>query len=97
MQAFQETLTPLYPGSAVTEYLPAVTSVGPNYDLHGQTSYAVSPHWFVGGSLAANNSRNYSAVSAQFSIHYLFRSQPSTVATPTGMFPNDGMRPFTVP
>jgi hypothetical protein len=78
--------------------------VGPNYDLRGQVAYQISPHWFAGGFVSANNSRNYSASSAGFSIHYLFRAQPSTVAGPTGLFPIegqhppfDGMRPFTVP
>jgi len=77
--------------------LPAKTSVGPNYDLRGQAAYQISPHWFAGGFLSANNSRNYSTVSVGFSVRFLFRAQPSTVAGPTGLFPWDGIRPFTVP
>jgi hypothetical protein len=117
VQAFQENTSPLYPllstglesGMTVTVgsvtygdlTLPARTSVGPNYDLRGQTAYQISPHWFAGGFLSANNSRNYSAVSAGFYVRFLFRAQPSTAAGPTGLFPmfppNDGLRPFTVP
>ncbi len=105
MQAFQQDKTPLFPlaGQKALEIalnnaeLPAITSVGPNYNLRGTAAYQVSPHWFAGGFLTANNSRNYAAVSAGFSIHYLFRAQPSTVAGPTGLFPSDGLRPFTVP
>jgi hypothetical protein len=105
VQAFQESLTPLYPmaAQAASEIalnnpmLPAKTSVGPNYDVRGQGAYQIGPHWFAGGFLSANNSRNYSAVSAGFSVRYLFRPQPSTVTSPTGLFPSDGLRPFTVP
>jgi hypothetical protein len=74
-----------------------MTSVGPNYDLRANAAYQIGPHWFAGGFLSANNSRNYSSASAGFFVRYLFRSQPSTVTTPTGLFPTDGLRPFTVP
>ncbi|MGD0520657.1 MAG: cellulose synthase subunit BcsC-related outer membrane protein [Terracidiphilus sp.] len=97
------TYTPPYTGAPTYGdlALPAKTSVGPNYDVRGQTAYQISPHWFAGGFFGANNSRNYAAVSAGFYVRFLFRSQPSTVAGPTGLFPmfppNDGLRPFTVP
>jgi hypothetical protein len=105
VQAFQEQLAALFPlvGQKSLEVssgnlaLPAMTSVGPNYDLRGQVSYAIGPHWFAGGFLGANNSRDYSSVSAGFFVRYLFRAQPSTVTSPTGLFPTDGLRPFTVP
>jgi tetratricopeptide (TPR) repeat protein len=97
VQAFQVDQTALFPNSAITAYLPAKTSVGPNYDLRAQAAYQISPHWFAGGFLGANNSRNYSAASAGFYVRFLFRAQPSTVTTPTGLFPTDGMRPFMVP
>jgi len=97
VQAFQVDQTALYPNNAITAYLPSKTSVGPNYDLRAQAAYQISPHWFAGGFLSANNSRNYSAASAGFYVRFLFRAQPSTVTTPTGLFPTDGMRPFMVP
>lgn len=105
VQAFQQDKTPLYPLAAQKALevslnnaeLPALTSVGPNYNLRATVSYQISPHWFAGGFLSANNSRNYAAVSAGFSIHYMFRAQPSNVTSPTGLFPSDGFRPFTVP
>ena len=112
VQAFQTDATPLWPlavdkaleTSMNNAMLPAKTSVGPNFDVRGQVAYQISPHWFAGGFVSANNSRNYDSFSAGFSIHYLFRAQPSTVAGPTGLFPIegqhppfDGMRPFTVP
>ena len=105
VQAFQQDLTPLFPlaSQKASEVglnnasFPALTSVGPNYNLRATAAYQISPHWFAGGFVSANNSRNYGAVTAGFSIHYLFRTQPSAVAAPTGMFPSDGFRPFTVP
>jgi tetratricopeptide (TPR) repeat protein len=105
VQAFQENLTPLWPlavdkaleTSMNNAMLPAKTSVGPNYDVRSQMAYQIGPHWFAGGFISANNSRNYASVSAGFSIHYMFRAQPSTATSPTGIFPTDGLRPFTVP
>jgi tetratricopeptide (TPR) repeat protein len=105
VQAFQEDLTPLWPltvdkaleTALDNAMLPAKTSVGPNYDLRSNVSYQIGSHWFAGGFLGANNSRNYSSVNAGFSIHYMFRVQPSTATGPTGIFPSDGVRPFTVP
>ncbi|HVU46671.1 MAG TPA: cellulose synthase subunit BcsC-related outer membrane protein [Terracidiphilus sp.] len=105
VQAFQENSTPLWPLavdkaleiSQGSPKLPGLTSVGPNYDLHGQAAYQISPHWFAGGYFAANNTRNYQAASAGFFVRYVFREQPSTAAGPTGLFPADGLRPFSVP
>ena len=105
VQAFQQDSAPLFPLAAQkaseiglnNAALPALTSVGPNYNLRGTVSYQIGPHWFAGGFLSANNSRNYATVSAGFSIHYMFRSQPSAVLAPTGLFPTEGLRPFTVP
>jgi hypothetical protein len=105
VQAFQANKTPLWPLSGDkaletnqgTPMLPDLTSVGPNYDLHGQVAYQIGPHWFAGGFFSANNTRNYSAASVGFSVHYMFRAQQSTANGPTGLFPSDGLRPFTVP
>jgi tetratricopeptide (TPR) repeat protein len=105
VQAFAEDATPLWPlavdkaieTASNNAMLPAKTSVGPNYDLRGQVAYQIAPHWIAGGFFGANNTRNYGAVSAGFSVRYLFRAQPSTASGPTGIFPYDGIRPFTVP
>jgi hypothetical protein len=105
LQAFQENKTPLWPlavdkaleTSLSSPMLPDLTSVGPNYDLRGQVSYQIAPHWFAGGFFGANNTRNYNSASVGFSVHYMFRPQPSAATAPTGIFPTDGLRPFTVP
>jgi hypothetical protein len=105
VQAFQENQTPLWPLAAdksletsqLNPQLPDKTSVGPNYDARAQAAYQISPHWFAGGYFGANNTRNYSAASVGFYVRYMFREQPSTVSGPTGLFPTEGLRPFTVP
>ncbi len=105
IQAFQEDKTPLFPladqkpllVSLNNAALPALTTVGANYSFRAAVAHQLGQHWFVGGFLSANNTSNYNAVSAGFSVHYLFRAQPSTVTTPTGLFPTDGLRPFSVP
>ncbi|MDR3798051.1 MAG: cellulose synthase subunit BcsC-related outer membrane protein [Terracidiphilus sp.] len=104
-QGFQENSAPLWPlaGDKPLEIaqnnprLPDVTTVSGNYDVRSQVAYQFSPHWFVGGYLAANNSRDYTSTSVGFFVRFLFREQPSAATNPTGLFPWDGMRPFTVP
>jgi len=105
IQAFQQASTPLWPlpaqkaleTSQNNPFLPALTSVSANYDLRSEAAYQISSHWFAGGYLAANNTRNYNSASVGFFVRYLFREQPSTATAPTGLFPFDGFRPFTVP
>jgi tetratricopeptide (TPR) repeat protein len=105
VQAFQQDLTPLFPlsGQKASEIalnnaaLPAITSVGANYDIRANLGYAITPHWFAEGFAGGNNARNYNAASVGFAIHYMFRIQPSTLTSPTGLFPHEGLRPFTVP
>ncbi len=105
VQAFQEDSTPLWPlaGDKTLEVsqnnpmLPNVTSVRPNYDFHSQVAYQIHTHWFAGAYFAANNTRNYPYASVGFFVRYTFREQPSAVTAPTGLFPADGPRPFTVP
>ena len=105
VQAFQEDKTALWPlavdkaleASQGNPMLPDTSNVSADYDLHGQMAYQLSPRWFAGGFFAANNTRNYTAASVGFAVHYMFRSQPAAVERPTGLFPSDGLRPFTVP
>ncbi len=105
VQAFQQDAAPLWPLAADkpleisqnSPMLPNNTTVSGNYDFHSQAAYQFSPHWFVGGYLAANNSRNYTFTSVGFFVRFVFRAQPSTATTPTGLFPWDGFRPFSVP
>ena len=105
VQAFQEDSAPLWPlavdkpleTAQNSPMLPGDTTVSGNYDFHSEASYQFNPHWFVGGYFAANNSRNYTFTSVGFFVRFLFREQPSSPTTPTGLFPWDGFRPFSVP
>jgi tetratricopeptide (TPR) repeat protein len=105
IQAFQEDKTPLFPLAAQKPLevslnnvaLPALTTVGANYSFRATVAHQLGSHWFVGGFLSANNTSNYNAVSAGFSVHYLFRAQSPTATSPTGLFATDGLRPFSVP
>ncbi len=105
VQAYQENSTPLWPlaqdkpleTSQNNPMLPNLTSVSANYDLRSQVAYQIGPHWFAGGYLSANNTRSYNAVTVGFFVRFMFREQPSTATAPTGLFPWDGLRPFTVP
>lgn len=105
VQAFNQDSAPLWPlpaqkplqTSQNNPMIPALTTVSANYDLRGQGAYQIGAHWFAGAYFAANNTRNYNAASVGFFVRYLFREQPSTVTAPTGLFPPDGLRPFTVP
>ena len=90
VQAFQENSAPLWPlaGDKPLEtaqnnpMLPNITTVSGNYDVRSQIAYQFSPHWFVGGYIAANNSRDYTYTSVGFFVRFMFREQPSTATTP---------------
>ncbi len=105
VQAFEQNSTLLWPLAAQkaletsqgNPMLPNLTSVGANYDLKSVVAYQVSPHLFAGFDVGANNTRNYNFSSVGFFLRFTFRQQPSAVAAPTGLFPTDGLRPFTVP
>ncbi|MFP5207410.1 MAG: cellulose synthase subunit BcsC-related outer membrane protein, partial [Acidobacteriota bacterium] len=105
VQGFQQSAEPLWPlpaqkaleTSQNNPLLPALTSVSANYDFRSEAAYQVGPHWFAGGYFSANDTLNYNEASVGFFIRYLFREQPSTATAPTGLFPWDGLRPFSVP
>jgi tetratricopeptide (TPR) repeat protein len=104
IQSFQEDRSPYYPLDFATQvaagnpYYPAMTSVGGNYNFESEASYAIADHWYVGGYLTANNSRDYNSEKAGFFVRYLFRPQPMLEESgPTGLFPVQGLRPYQVP
>ncbi|HEX4007356.1 MAG TPA: cellulose synthase subunit BcsC-related outer membrane protein [Acidobacteriaceae bacterium] len=104
LQAFNEEASPYFPIDPAVQtaegnlYYPAQTSVGGNYDFEGEGAYAIADHWYAGGYLSFNNSRDYASSSAGFYLRYLFRPQPQGDDTsPTGLFPARGYRPLQVP
>jgi cellulose synthase operon protein C len=103
-QAFEEDsaryfpLDPSIQAANNNPYYPEQTSVGGNYSFKGEGSYAIADHWYVGGYLNFNNSRDYANEQTGFFVRYLFRPQPMTTENgPTGLFPVHGLRPLQVP
>ncbi|HEY9139166.1 MAG TPA: cellulose synthase subunit BcsC-related outer membrane protein [Terriglobus sp.] len=83
--------------TCATAYAARSTSTGANFNIGGQFSYRFNEHWFVGGSLAANNTNNYTMAQPSFFARYVFRPQYATEDYPTGLFPIEGLRPVRVP
>jgi cellulose synthase operon protein C len=102
-QSFQENSEPWYPldprlqAAAGDPLEPVHSSVGANYDLQTELAYRLQDHWYVGGFLDFNNTRDYVSQSGGFFVRYLFRPQPDFDAGPIGAFPRDGYRPVMVP
>ncbi len=103
IQAFQEGSSPYFPLDPTLQfavsnpYYPTTSSVGANYDLHSEGAYNISDHWYVGGFLSLNNSRDYNEQTVGFFVRFLSRPQYPTELGPTGLFPSTGMRPYMVP
>ncbi len=104
LQAFDESATPFYPLDPALQfgrnnpYYPENTSVSANYSLEGEGAYAIAEHWYVGGYLSLNNTRDYASSRGGFYVRYLFRPQPAMEENgPTGLFPIQGFRPLQVP
>jgi cellulose synthase operon protein C len=103
VQSFQEDSEPYYPldpglqAAAGNPLEPVHASVGANYDLQTEIAYRVQDHWYVGGFLDFNNTRDYVSQSGGFFVRYLFRPQPESEGGPIGVFPRDGFRPVMVP
>ena len=58
---------------------PAATNIGGNYNFDGEASYAISDHWYAGGFMNFNNSRDYAFSNIGFYIRYLFEDVTSVV------------------
>ena len=105
VQAFQEDLAPLWPlavdksleTALNNPMLPAKTSVGPNYDLRSHVSYQIGAHWFAGGFTRREQFAQLHVNQCRVLDPLHVPAQPSTATAPTGIFPTDGLRPFSVP
>jgi hypothetical protein len=105
VQTFQQASAPYYPldrplqtGSGNATY-PQTSDTSVNYSLNTEGSYRFADHWYVGGFLTANNTRNYNMVSGGFFVRFLFKPQYPTESYPTGLFPTSGsvFRPLRLP
>jgi hypothetical protein len=103
LQAFQEEASPYFPLDTALQaannnpYYPSQSTVGSNYDLHGEASYHINDHWYMGGFFAVNNTRDYASQTVGFFIRFLGRAQYPSELGPTGLFPYQGIRPKMVP
>jgi tetratricopeptide (TPR) repeat protein len=104
IQTFQEKAAPYFPldtplqTASNNAYYSQNSDTGLNYGIDAQGAYRVNEHWYVGGFLSANNTRNYNMVSGGFFVRFLFKPQVSSETGPTGLFPpNTGFRPLRVP
>ena len=77
--------------------VPVTASVGVNYDLQSEMAYRIQDHWYVGGFLAFNNTRDYATQSGGFFVRYLFRPEPDSVTGSIGAFPRQGFRAIVAP
>jgi tetratricopeptide (TPR) repeat protein len=91
------TLSQIAQKTCATAMLPSSSTTGLNFNLGGQFAYRFGEHWFLGGSLVANNTNNYTMVQPTFFARYLFRPQLPTEDYPTGLFPIEGFRPLRIP
>ncbi len=103
VQTFQEATAPYFPLDRALETssgnaMYALNSnTGLNYSLISEGSYRIADHWYAGGFLSANNSRDYNTVTGGFFVRYLFKQQVANEDGPTGLFPVTGFRPLRVP
>jgi cellulose synthase operon protein C len=104
VHTFQEERAPYYPldlplqtGSGNAFY-PQTSITSADYSIDSEGAYRVANNWYIGGFLAANNTRNYNMVSGGFFVRYLFKPQIYAESAPKGFFPaNTGFRPLRVP
>ncbi|MFP5226916.1 MAG: cellulose synthase subunit BcsC-related outer membrane protein [Acidobacteriota bacterium] len=103
LQAFQQDSAPFFPLDNALEVTnqnasySAQSVVGGNYDFHGELSYHMNDHWYAGGLLLLNNTRDYNNQVVGFFIRWANRPQVEYDSGPTGLYPWDGLRPYLAP
>ncbi|HEX4038173.1 MAG TPA: cellulose synthase subunit BcsC-related outer membrane protein [Acidobacteriaceae bacterium] len=103
VQAFQEDSVPFFPLDSALQtannnpYYSAQTVVSGNYDLRSEISYHLSDHWFAGGFVSLNNTRDYNNQVVGFFVRLAIRPQVESEAGPSGLYPWDGLRPYRAP
>ena len=64
-------LDPVYQAAQGNPTYPERTSVGGNYNLEAEGSYAIADHWYVGGYMDFNNSRDYASDKVGFFVRFV--------------------------
>jgi tetratricopeptide (TPR) repeat protein len=104
LEAFQQDGVPYFPLDNALEVAnknasySAESVVSGNYDFKGQLAYHLNDHWFAGGFLSLNNTRNYNSQVVGFFVRFTSRPQVEyDNGGPTGLYPWDGLRPYLAP
>jgi tetratricopeptide (TPR) repeat protein len=103
VEAFQQDSVPLFPLDTALEVANSNASyssqsvVSGNYDFKGELAYHLTDHWFAGGFLSLNNTRDYNNQVVGFFVRWTNRAQVESDMGPTGLYPWDGLRPYLAP
>jgi tetratricopeptide (TPR) repeat protein len=103
IEGFQQDSVPFFPLDTSLEVgnnnpsYSAQSVVSGNYDFKGELSYHLNDHWFAGGFLSLNNTRDYNSQVVGFFIRWTNRAQVESDQGPTGLYPWDGLRPYLAP
>jgi tetratricopeptide (TPR) repeat protein len=103
VEAFQQDSVPLFPLDQALEVAnnnasySAQSVVSGNYDFKGEMAYHLSDHWFAGGFVWLNNTRDYDNQTVGFFVRWDVRPQRESDLGPTGLYPWDGLRPYLAP
>ncbi len=103
VEGFQQDSVPFFPLDTALEVAnsnasySAETVVSGNYDFKGEMAYHLNDHWFAGGFLSLNNTRNYNDQVVGFFVRWVVRPQVESDLGPTGLYPWDGLRPYLAP
>jgi tetratricopeptide (TPR) repeat protein len=104
LEAFQQDSVPYFPLDTALQvasknpYYSSESVVSGNYDFKGEVAYHLNDHWFAGGFLSLNNTRDYNSQSIGFFVRFTSRPQVEYPnGGPTGLYPWDGLRPYLAP
>lgn len=103
VEAFQQDSVPFFPLDTALEVANSNASyssqsvVSGNYDFKGEVAYHLTDHWFAGGFLSLNNTRDYNSQVVGFFVRWTNRAQVESDMGPTGLYPWDGLRPYLAP
>ena len=103
VEAFQQDSVPFFPLDQALEVAnnnasySAQSVVSGNYDFKGEMAYHLSDHWFAGGFVWLNNTRDYDNQTVGFFVRWDVRPQRESDLGPTGLYPWDGLRPYLAP
>ncbi|MBZ5603308.1 MAG: BCSC C-terminal domain-containing protein [Acidobacteriia bacterium] len=92
-QHFQEDSSPYYPTLPSIQgrngpYYPSLASTGANYSVDVNTAVQLTPMWYIGLYLNANNTYNYNAANAGVFLRYTLGPRPMDQSSDIGTIPD---------